>query len=224
MEQSERPFRVLFLCTGNSARSVFAEYFLKRLGGKRFEAYSAGADPSGVVNPLTLKVLRERFNIDGWHPPFDPDGSYDLTGYAIHAADIRQVNPYAAYNLSDDKWTVRPPDLPQWSAQDFPQGPALMQQARALIAEVRAILRLPEPFRRQEAERIWRYIHEGRAQSFTPGGLGWQGTGNVLEKALDQASGALVGKLKAVIYGPDDGHPHALAQGLTTADVEPAHA
>jgi len=64
MEQSERPFRVLFLCTGNSARSVFAEYFLKRLGGKRFEAYSAGADPSGVVNPLTLKVLRERFNID----------------------------------------------------------------------------------------------------------------------------------------------------------------
>ena len=169
-------------------------------------------------------VLRERFNIDGWHPPFDPDGSYDLTGYAIHAADIRQVNPYAAYNLSDDKWTVRPPDLPQWSAQDFPQGPALMHQARALIAEVRAILRLPEPFRRQEAERIWRYIHEGRAQSFTPGGLGWQGTGNVLEKALDQASGALVGKLKAVIYGPDDGHPHALAQGLTTADVEPAHA
>jgi arsenate reductase len=55
---------VLFLCTGNSARSVFAEYFLKRLGGKRFEAYSAGADPSGAVNPLTLKVLRERFNID----------------------------------------------------------------------------------------------------------------------------------------------------------------
>jgi arsenate reductase (thioredoxin) len=58
------PFRVLFLCTGNSARSVFAEYFLKRLGGKRFEAYSAGANPTGAVNPLTLKVLRERFNID----------------------------------------------------------------------------------------------------------------------------------------------------------------
>jgi arsenate reductase len=64
MEQSERPFYVLFLCTGNSARSVFAEYFLKRLGGKRFEAYSAGADPAGAVNSLTLKVLRERFNID----------------------------------------------------------------------------------------------------------------------------------------------------------------
>jgi arsenate reductase len=59
-----RPYRVLFLCTGNSARSVFAEYFLRRLGGAHFEAYSAGANPSGVVNPLTVQVLRDRFNID----------------------------------------------------------------------------------------------------------------------------------------------------------------
>ena len=62
--KSDHPYRVLFLCTGNSARSVFAEFLLRRLGGKRFEAYSAGANPSGTVNPLTIKVLRERFNID----------------------------------------------------------------------------------------------------------------------------------------------------------------
>lgn len=60
----DRPFRVLFLCTGNSARSVFAEYFLRRLGGARFESYSAGAQPTGVVNPFTTRVLRDRFNID----------------------------------------------------------------------------------------------------------------------------------------------------------------
>jgi arsenate reductase (thioredoxin) len=64
MDTERRRYRVLFLCTGNSARSVFAEYFLRRLGGDRFEACSAGANPSGVVNPLTVKVLRERFNID----------------------------------------------------------------------------------------------------------------------------------------------------------------
>ena len=58
------PFRVLFLCTGNSARSVFAEYFLRRLGGARFESHSAGASPSGTVNPMTLRVLRERFHVD----------------------------------------------------------------------------------------------------------------------------------------------------------------
>lgn len=61
---SGRPLRVLFLCTGNSARSIMAEYFLKRLGRGAFEAYSAGAHPTGVVHPLTLKTLRDRFHID----------------------------------------------------------------------------------------------------------------------------------------------------------------
>jgi arsenate reductase len=64
MSTEHPPFKVLFLCTGNSARSIFAESFLKRLGGRRFEAHSAGASPSGTVNPTTLMVLRERFNID----------------------------------------------------------------------------------------------------------------------------------------------------------------
>jgi len=64
MTTARHPYRVLFLCTGNSARSVFAEYFLRRLGGARFEAYSAGAKPTGQVNPLTLKVLAERFHVD----------------------------------------------------------------------------------------------------------------------------------------------------------------
>jgi arsenate reductase len=64
MTPEQPSFRVLFLCTGNSARSVFAEYFLKRLGGARFESHSAGASPSGAVNPMTVQVLRERFHID----------------------------------------------------------------------------------------------------------------------------------------------------------------
>ena len=64
MTHHPRPYRVLFLCTGNSARSVFAEYFLRRLGHGRFEVHSAGANPSATVNPLTLKVLREKFHID----------------------------------------------------------------------------------------------------------------------------------------------------------------
>jgi len=64
MASQHRPYRVLFLCTGNSARSIFGEYFLRRLGGSRFEAFSAGANPSGTVNPMTLRVLKERFRID----------------------------------------------------------------------------------------------------------------------------------------------------------------
>lgn len=63
MSDRSTPFTVLFLCTGNSARSVFGEYIMNFLGGDRFNAYSAGADPKGEVHPVTLKVLRERLKI-----------------------------------------------------------------------------------------------------------------------------------------------------------------
>jgi arsenate reductase (thioredoxin) len=53
------PTRVLFLCTGNSARSQMAEAFLRKYAGDRFEAHSAGLEPR-EVNPFTVQVMRER--------------------------------------------------------------------------------------------------------------------------------------------------------------------
>lgn len=52
------PIRVLFLCTGNSARSQMAEGLLRSLGGADFEVHSAGIDPKGL-NPLAVEVMRE---------------------------------------------------------------------------------------------------------------------------------------------------------------------
>lgn len=58
------PFRVLFLCTGNSGRSILAEYLLRARGKGAFETFSAGAHPKGVVSPYTIRVLTEFYQID----------------------------------------------------------------------------------------------------------------------------------------------------------------
>jgi len=58
------PFRVLILCTGNSARSIIGEFLLREKGRNRFEVFSAGAKPTGRVNPLAVRVLRERYGLD----------------------------------------------------------------------------------------------------------------------------------------------------------------
>ncbi|MGD8644574.1 MAG: arsenate reductase ArsC [Chromatiales bacterium] len=62
----DKPFNVLFLCTGNSARSIFGECLINRLGRGAFQGFSAGSHPRGDVHPLTLDILaKNSFVIDG---------------------------------------------------------------------------------------------------------------------------------------------------------------
>jgi len=81
MEAPPPKFKILFLCTWNASRSIFAEYFMKEIGSSRFEAFSAGVTPKGQVSPITLKVLQEN---RGSQPEVH---LHFLTGPSFHAPD-----------------------------------------------------------------------------------------------------------------------------------------
>jgi arsenate reductase len=76
---ADRTYNVLFLCTGNSARSIIAEAILNREGAGRFHAWSAGSQPKGQVNPNTLTLLRglgfdvSHFRSKSWEQFARPD-------------------------------------------------------------------------------------------------------------------------------------------------------
>jgi NUDIX domain-containing protein/rifampin ADP-ribosyltransferase len=147
------------------------------------------------------EAFRRFFNEQGTALP-GVEGTWDLTAYCNPAvtSDIAVIRPYAAYDLTDGHWAVKPPHLPAHTLADF--DPAVIAQARAVAAEARAVLKLPEPARTREATALWERVHAGRSAAFSDQGEGWSDPGNVTEKWLAYAPRHLLDNIKELALAP----------------------
>lgn len=115
------------------------------------------------------------------------EGVYDQTWFAnLRGWDIAEIRPYAAYDVVEDEWIVKPPHLQDWSIHDFPEGKGLEEEIHGVILAAQGILAMPEPYRTQNGAALWEFVHSNRSDAFGPQGEGWWDARNVIEKALDQ--------------------------------------
>ena len=133
---TRRVYNVLFLCTGNSARSIIAETLLNAMGGGRFRAYSAGSHPSGTVNPVVAEYLESRglgtagARSKSWDEFADPDAPrMDL---------VVTVCDQAAGEMCP-AWPGTPAKA-HWSAPDPAACMDDPEKARAVVREVHHLL------------------------------------------------------------------------------------
>jgi arsenate reductase (thioredoxin) len=130
---------VLFLCTGNSARSILAESILQKDGAGRFRAYSAGSRPKGEVNPLALKVLRDL----GY--PADGFRSKSWDEFAAPGAPRIDVIVTVCNNAAGETCPIWPgrPITAHWGIADPKGEDAFREAARLMRMRIGAFLNLP---------------------------------------------------------------------------------
>ncbi len=138
---------VLFLCTGNSCRSIIAEALLNHLGGDRFRAFSAGSHPAGTVNPRALAAL-ERRSVPAGSPNSKPWDEFagpkaPVMDFIITVCDnaAGETCPIWPGRPASAHWGV--PDPALFVGTDRQTEAAFDATLRALEARIRALLALP---------------------------------------------------------------------------------
>ncbi|WP_157215308.1 arsenate reductase ArsC [Flavisphingomonas formosensis] len=139
--------KILFLCTGNSARSVLAEALAGRLGAGRLQAYSAGSQPKGVVNPGAVRWLEANgfdptsFRSKSWDEFAGPDAvAFD---FIITVCDnaAGEVCPIWPGKPSTAHWGM--PDPADAGSSEAENDAAFAETARVLTARLEQLLSLP---------------------------------------------------------------------------------
>jgi arsenate reductase (thioredoxin) len=144
---SDRPFNVLFLCTGNSARSIMAEGMLAHLGRGRFAAHSAGSHPNGVVNPAALSTLAamhiptDGFRSKSWDEFARPDAP--ALDFVITVCDnaAGETCPLWPGQPVTAHWGV--PDPAAFQGSDEQKAKVFMSAALTLRRRIELMLALP---------------------------------------------------------------------------------
>lgn len=142
---SDRPLNVLFLCTGNSARSILAEAILAHDGEGRFRSYSAGSNPAGTVNPWAIHTLKtlgypaDGYRSKSWNA-FANGPEFDLIftvcdNAAAESCPIWPGHPTSAH------WGI--PDPAAVAGSDAEKAAAFLDAFRMLKRRIDLLLALP---------------------------------------------------------------------------------
>jgi arsenate reductase len=145
--ERHRPFNVLFLCTGNSARSIMAEVLLNHLGKERFRAFSAGSHPRGDVHPLALETLRRNhLPVDGlrsksWEEFAQPGAEQLDFVFTVCDRAAQETCPVWPGQPMTAHWGIEDPALVEGTQEQ--QQRAFNLAFRALDARLRLFTNLP---------------------------------------------------------------------------------
>jgi arsenate reductase len=167
----ERPYNVLFLCTGNTARSVLAEGILRKDGAGRFNAFAAGSQLKGVINPFALKVLRsfeypsEGYRSKSWDEFAGPDAPVMDFIFTVCDSAAGETCPIWPGHPASAHWGIEDPAAAQ--GPDIEKEKAFVQAFKYLKNRISAFLALPMASLDQIA--LTHHLNEiGRLEGATP--------------------------------------------------------
>lgn len=144
---ADRNYNVLFLCTGNSARSIIAECVLNRLGHPSFKAYSAGSFPKGEVNPYALKMLEaEGYDVSAlrsksWDEFTGADAPQFDFVFTLCDAAAAEPCPVWAGRPATAHWGL--PDPAAVAGRESARHAAFADALRTLTDRIRLLVSLP---------------------------------------------------------------------------------
>jgi arsenate reductase len=144
---SSPTYNVLFVCTGNSARSILAESLMNHLGQGRFQAFSAGSHPTGEVNPLALRTLErlhlptEGYRSKNWDEFAQPDSPALDFVFTVCDKDAGEVCPVWPGQPMTAHWGL--PDPAAATDTDAVKLQAFNDTAVALKRRIELMLSLP---------------------------------------------------------------------------------